>query len=195
MTASGGHEITAVLERMASGEERAREELWGLVYDELRRIARSQMSRERPGQTLEPTALVHEAYLRLMRGADPGWENRAHFFSVAAEAMRRILIDRARRRLAQRRGGGARRVEIDLVEIGAPTSPEQYLELDEALTRLEGRDPQRAHVVKLRFFAGLTEDEAASALGVSPRTARRLWSGARAWLHRELARSGQAAPG
>jgi RNA polymerase sigma factor (TIGR02999 family) len=192
---STGEELTAILARLSEGDDGARSELWELTYQELRRIARGQMARERPGRTLQPTGLVHEAYLRLTAGAEIGWQNRAHFYTAAAEAMRRILIERARRRTAAKRGGGAARVPLDEAEVAGATEDERLVELDEALSRLAERDPRRARVVELRFFGGLTEEQVARVLEVSPRTVRRLWTGARAWLHREIGGEELAAPG
>jgi RNA polymerase sigma factor (TIGR02999 family) len=180
-------EITRLLAEAASGDEAAAAELWPLVYSELRRIARYRMSRERGGGTMQPTALVHEAYLRLTGGGSPKLDSRAHFFAAAAEAMRRILIDQARRRGRQKRGAGVRPQPIESVQLAADEEPIELLALDDALRRLEQHDPERAQVVKLRFFAGLTERETAETLGISVRTASRLWTGARAWLHHELA--------
>ena len=172
------------------GDEKisAAEQLLPQVYDELRRLARSRMAKERPGQTLTPTALVHEAYLRLVRAGDPKWDNRGHFFAAAAEAMRRILIERARRVASTKRGGGLARITLDDKLLGVVPASETLLALDEALSRLERQDPDMAAVVKLYQFAGLSLEETAAALGVSERTVRRRWSAARAWLRRELTR-------
>jgi RNA polymerase sigma factor (TIGR02999 family) len=145
------------------------------------------MARERPGQTLQPTALVHEAYLRLIADPAARWENRAHFFGAAAEAMRRILIERARRISRQKRGGGQAAVPLDEVEVAAPGEPEELLAIDLALTKLQAHDPEMAEVVKLRYFAGLTVEETAEALAMSPRGVNRAWTAARAWLKRETA--------
>lgn len=180
------HQVTDVLRRVRSGEARAAEDLLPLVYEELRSLARVRLAQESPGLTLQPTALVHEAYLRLVGDDDPGWQNRAHFFGAAAEAMRRILIERARRRATERHGGGQRRVTLDDDIAAAMQSDEELLALDQALTRLEARDGQMAAVVKLRYFAGLGVDETAQALGASTRTVNRLWTAARAWLARDL---------
>ena len=160
------------------------EELLPLLYDELRRLAASQLDREQPGQTLQPTALVHEAWLRL--GAETSWNSPAHFFGAAAQAMRRILIDRARAKGCQRRGGGARRVELETLDLAWTSPPEDLLDLDAALTRLEAEDPAAAQLVMLRFFAGVPNAEAARLCEMSESTAKRTWTYARAFLHREL---------
>jgi RNA polymerase sigma factor (TIGR02999 family) len=183
---SSRHDVTEVLEAVGRGEEAAAERLLALVYEELRQMARHRMARERTGRTLQPTALVHEAYLRLFADSSPGWENRAHFFAAAAEAMRRILIDRARRRLAQKRGGQRQRVTFDEQAAVTEPPPEVMLALDEALSKLAGIDPPMARVVELRYFGGLTVAETAAALRLSPRTVDRLWTAARAWLEREI---------
>jgi RNA polymerase sigma factor (TIGR02999 family) len=157
------------------------------VYDELRKLAAAQLANEQPGQTLQPTALVHEAYLRLVGGANPErWNSRGHFFAAAATAIRRILIDSARRKQSQKRGGGFVRRELDELASRLPQPQEDLLALDEALQKLAGVHPQAAELVQLLYFAGLTLPEAAEALGVSPRTAGRLWTYARAWLRREI---------
>ena len=179
--------VTQMLVEVSAGKDGAEEELFELVYGELRQMARARMAGEGPGQTLQPTALVHEVYIRLLRGQEPRWENRAHFFTAAAEAMRRILIERARRKRRLKRGGGARHVQLETADGYLDPESENLLALDEALDRLEARDPRMAQVVKLRYFAGLTVSETAQALKSSPRTVDRLWSAARAWLHRELA--------
>ena len=161
------------------------DELLPRVYAELQSLARGKMAREQPGQTLQPTALVHEAWLRL--GADARFENRAHFFAAAAEAMRRILIERARRKLAARRGPGQERVDVDEIEIAAPTEQDdELLAVHEALDRLATHDARKAELVKLRYFAGLSFAETAEVLGISEATAYRDWEYARAWLHQEI---------
>src|SRR5262249_39155298 len=158
-----------------------------LVYDELRRLAARQLAGEAPGQTLQPTALVHEAYLRLVRpGAEPHWDSRRHFFAAAAEAMRRILIERARRKATRKRGGGGRRLRVEALELAAEARSHDLLALDEALTDLEHPAPQAAQLVKLRSFAGLTHQGAAEVLGIGRRAADRLWALARAWLYQRL---------
>jgi RNA polymerase sigma factor (TIGR02999 family) len=179
-------EVTQVLAAVASGEPQAAEKLLPLVYDELRRVAAAQMVQERPGQTLQATALVHEAYLRVVGGDATSWENRRHFFAAAAEAMRRILIERARRKRRLRHGGDHHRVELEADEIPIESPPVDLLALDEALDQLAAEDPQKAELVKLRFFAGLNEQEAADILGISRATAARHWSYARAWLFDRL---------
>lgn len=189
----GMSEVTRILEAIMGGEPAALERLLPLVYDELRRLAAVKLSQEPKGQTLQATALVHEAYLRLVGGADPRFETRGHFFSAAAEAMRRILIDRARRKGRQKRGGGARRLELNELDLASPPPEEDLLALDEALSRLEAEDRVKAELVKLRFFAGLTDEQAAFALGISRATAARYWSFARAWLYHEIV--GEEQPG
>lgn len=185
-TADTPGRVTRLLAGIAGGDRHATEELLPLVYAELRRLARVKMARERPGQTLTPTALVHEAYLRLVGDDESGWENRRHFLAAAAEAMRRILIERARSRGAEKRGGDRRRTSLDeAVALADGPSPD-LLALDAALTRLEARDSRMSDVVELRYFAGLTVEETASALDTSPRTVDRLWKGAKAWLYREM---------
>jgi RNA polymerase sigma factor (TIGR02999 family) len=182
-------DATLLMSAVESGEPKAAEKLLELVYGELRQVATSKMSRESPGNTLQPTALVHEAWLRLVGSKNPRFENRAHFFAAAAEAMRRILIERARRRLTQRRGGGAARVSFDECEIAAPEADEQVLALSEALDKLAQEHPIKAELVKLRYFAGLTNQEAAQVLGLSLTTVKDYWAFARTWLFREIRRS------
>ncbi|MGL4552773.1 MAG: sigma-70 family RNA polymerase sigma factor [Gemmataceae bacterium] len=179
--------ITRVLNAIELGDPRAAEQLLPLVYDELRKLAAARLADEKPGQTLQPTALVHEAYLRLV-GQDAGqpWNSRGHFFGAAAEAMRRILVEAARRKHRLRRGGDRERVDLDGLDVAAPERGDDLLALDEALTRLAAADPQAADLVKLRHFAGLTVREAADALGVSPRTADSLWAYAKAWLLQQI---------
>jgi RNA polymerase sigma factor (TIGR02999 family) len=176
-------DVTRILTAIEGGDEKAAEQLLPLVYDELRRLAARRLARERPGQTLQATALVHEAYLRLVgSGNGQGWESRGHFFAAAAEAMRLILINRARDKARLKHGGGLRRVDLDRVDLGYETDELDLLALDEAMTRLAVEEPQCARLVKLRFFAGLTQQEAAEVLGVTRRTADRYWAYARAWL-------------
>jgi RNA polymerase sigma factor (TIGR02999 family) len=181
-------DVTRILAGIEQGDPRVAEQLLPLVYDELRRLAAQKMAQENPGQTLQATALVHEAYVRLVdREQAQDWDNRGHFFAAAAEAMRRILIDLARQKLSDRRGGGRQRCELsDADRVTVPISDE-LLDLDDALTRLSSVDPQAAELVKLRVFAGMTVEEAAAVQGVSSRTAKRNWAYARAWLGRELA--------
>ncbi len=180
-------EVTRILERVEHGDAKAAEQLLPLVYEQLRHLAAHKMANEAPGHTLQPTALVHEAWLRLTGGDGPQqWNSRGHFFSAAAEAMRRILIERARAKARLRRGGGERPLNLDAVTVAVETAPEELLVLDEALDRLEAQDPDKARLVKLRFFSGLTNEEAAAALGISPTTAKRYWTFARAWLYSEI---------
>ena len=180
------NDVTHILSAMEKGDPQAAGELLPLVYGELRRLAKQRLAQEKPGQSLQATALVHEAYLRLVGDAGSrGWDSRGHFFAAAAEAMRRILVDNARRKRAAKRGGLARQ-NLDDVDIAAPAPSEDLLALDEALARLEAKDPVKARLVKLRYFAGLTEEEAAQALGISRTTAHRHWRYARVWLLDEL---------
>src|SRR5262245_39355342 len=183
-------DVTRLLDAAAAGDRQAAADLLPLVYAELRQLAAARMSQEAPGQTLDATALVHEAYLRLVGPADARvWDGRGHFFAAAAEAMRRILVEAARRKGRARHGGGRRRIE--LADVPAAVPDEDLLALDEALGRLAARDPARADLVKLRYFAGLTVPQAAAALGVSVATAERHWAFARAWLFAELNCSGE----
>lgn len=182
-------EVTVLLQQLAGGERHASEELLPLIYEELRRLARARMAQERPGQTLQATALVHEAYLRLVGNDELGWDSRGHFFAAAAEAMRRILIERARRRARLRHGGEFARITLDENVVLTGSAEDDDLELlDQALTRLEAQDEQMARLVKLRYFGGLTVEECAAALGAAPRTVNRLWTAARAWMRREMGR-------
>jgi RNA polymerase sigma factor (TIGR02999 family) len=177
------NEVTQILHAIGQGDPAAADQLLPLVYDELRQLAAHKLGSETPGQTLQPTALVHEAYLRLVgAGDEPNWDSRGHFFAAAAEAMRRILVENARRKESRKRGGDRARADCDLSQLAAPEFREDLLALDEALTRLAAADPEAARLVQLRYFAGLTLAEAAKVLGVSPRTADRLWAYARAWL-------------
>jgi RNA polymerase sigma factor (TIGR02999 family) len=179
-------DVTHILQAIEHGDTKAADELLALVYDELRRVAAHKMAAEAPGNTLQPTALVHEAWLHLGGDQQPTWENRAHFFGAAAEAMRRILVDRARQKLALKRGGDLKRVDLDGIELASPMPDDELLALDEALDRLSTVDTRAAELVKLCFFVGLTHEEAALELGVSLSTARRVWRFARAWLLREV---------
>jgi RNA polymerase sigma factor (TIGR02999 family) len=183
-------EVTRILSAIEGGDPRAAQELLPLVYEELRRLAAAQMARERPGQTLDATALVHEAYLRLVdgerRGSSPPWEGRGHFFAAAAEAMRRILVESARRKKRLRHGGAFQRVELADDVPAAERPPEDVLAVDEALEQLAAADPPAAELVKIVYFAGLTMEQAAETLGIAPRTAYRNWAYARAWLFRRL---------
>jgi RNA polymerase sigma factor (TIGR02999 family) len=182
------NDVTRILSAIEQGDPRASEELLPLVYDELRKLAAQRLAREKPGQTLQATALVHDAYLRLVDVAEPQrWNGRGHFLAAAAEAMRRILVEAARRKGSERRGGGRRRAELldeDLLSAGIS---DEILDLDEALMRFGVVDPRAAELVKLRAFAGMTLEEAADYLGISPRTAKRAWAYARAWLGRAMA--------
>jgi RNA polymerase sigma factor (TIGR02999 family) len=179
--------VTRVLQAVVRGDEQAAAELLPLVYEELRKLARSWMAKLPPGQTLEATALVHEAYLRVVRTEDPGWEGRRHFFAAAAQAMRETLIEQARRKASVKHGGGRKRVDIRDLAVAIKAPAEDILALDEALTRLEREDARRHQIVMLRFFAGLSVAETAEVLGVSVPTVERSWRYARAWLHAELA--------
>jgi RNA polymerase sigma factor (TIGR02999 family) len=179
-------DVTHILPAVDNGDPRAAHELLTLVYQELRRLAAHKMAAEAPGQTLQPTALVHEAWLHLGGDKQPRWANRAHFFGAAAEAMRRILVDRAREKRALKRGGDLKRVDLEGVELASPMPDDELLALDEALDRLATVDTRAAEMVKLCFFVGLTQEEAARELGVSLSTAERLWGFARAWLLREV---------
>jgi RNA polymerase sigma factor (TIGR02999 family) len=181
-------DVTQVLAAMQQGDPKATDELLPIVYQELRRLAASKMANEPPGHTLQPTALVHEAWLRLVRAEQQTWENRAHFFGAAAEAMRRILIDRARRRRALRHGGGQQRLDVDIhaFEIAAAAEDDQLLSINDALDKLGSQDQQAADLVKLRFFVGMTTEQAAKSLGIGEATAYRYWAYARAWLFREI---------
>ncbi len=179
-------DVTRILGAIEKGDPVAADELLPLVYHELRKLAAHRMANESPGQTLQPTALVHEAYLRLVGNADKKWAGRAHFFAAAAEAMRRILIDNARRKRAKRHGGGQQRVDVEEVEIASVTEDDQLLAINEALDKLAAKDKQKADLVKLRYFVGMTIGEAAQVLGVSEPTAKRCWTYARAWLYAEI---------
>jgi RNA polymerase sigma factor (TIGR02999 family) len=181
------NDVTQILSAMERGDPAASEQLLPLVYQELRKLAAAKLSNEKPGQTIQPTVLVHEAYVRLVDGdASRQWNGRGHFFAAAAEAMRRILIENARRKQSERKGGGRKRLDLDAVNPTSEVRDEELLALDEALSRLEDRWPEKAKLVKLRYFAGMTIPEAAQALGVSHATAERHWTFARAWLHSQL---------
>src|SRR5688572_21877924 len=179
-------DITVILQRIERGEEQAAERLLPLVYDQLRQLAAARMAHESAGHTLQPTALVHEAWLRLGADHQPDWKSRAQFFAAAAEAMRRILIDSARRRLAQRRGGRLEHVNIDEIDLAGATDDSRVLKVNDALEILSVSDPKKAELVKLRYFAGLTLEEAAQVLGIAEPTARRWWTYARACLLKEM---------
>jgi RNA polymerase sigma factor (TIGR02999 family) len=190
-------DVTHIMSAIEQGVPHAAEQLLPLVYDELRKLAAQRLAQEKPGQTLQATALVHEAYLRLVtpskcppaEGGDKEgvrWNSRGHFFAAAAEAMRRILIETARRKASHKHGGDLARQDLDALDLAAPESPDEVLALDEAMQKLAKQDKSAADVVRLRFFAGLPLPEVATVLGISPRTADRLWAYARAWLHQEI---------
>ena len=181
-------DVTVILNRVEQGDPRAAEELLPLIYDELRRLAAHKMANEAAGHTLQPTALVHEAYLRLVGNHDHKWNGRGHFFGAAAEAMRRILIDNARRKQAARHGGGRARLDINEIEISSTPKDDELLAVSDALEKLATRDKQKAELVKLRYFVGLTTEEAAEVLGISVPTADRWWNFSRAWLFEEIER-------
>lgn len=183
------NDVTQILSAIQQGDAKAADELFPLVYDELRRLANYKMSHEASGHTLQPTALVHEAWIRLVAVNQQTWQNRAHFFAAAAEAMRRILVEYARRKRSLKRGGGAEREELHESVLVLSAPPDELLEVHEALDKLTREDPTAAELVKFRYFVGMTMEEAASALGLAPRTAERLWTYARAWLRREIRRS------
>ena len=175
-------DLTQILQAVERGEENSSERLLPLVYDELRRLAAIKMSREAQNQTLQPTALVHEAWLRLTTDEEARWQNRGHFFGAAAEAMRRILIERARRRSRLKHGGGQVRLDVQELELADTTPDEKVLLINEALERLHAEDPEKAHVVVMKFFGGLTNREVAESLNVTERTVERQWAYAKAWL-------------
>src|SRR5207245_3280254 len=179
-------DVTRMIEAIQHGDPKAADELLPLVYEELRKLAAAKMANEAAGNTLQPTALVHEAWLRLVGKDNPTFAGRAHFFAAAAEAMRRILIDRARRKSALRHGGGQARVDIQQIDLASPDADDQILAVSEALDKLAAQDPVEAELVKLRYFAGLTVEEAAGLLDISPRTARNYWAHARTWLYHEI---------
>src|SRR5262245_977020 len=180
-------DVTRILSQMEQGDAQAADQLLPLVYDELRKLAAAKLAQEKPGQTLQATALVHEAYLRLVDlDKIQHWSSRGHFFAAAAEAMRRILVNRARDKKRVKRGGDRCRVNLDQIEIAFDADDEQLIELNEALTRLAVEDPDAARLVNLRFFAGLTLKDAAASMGLAPRTAERQWTYARAWLYARL---------
>jgi RNA polymerase sigma factor (TIGR02999 family) len=182
-------DATLLLEAVEQGDPKAADALLDLLYDELRKLARSKMAQEAPGQTLQPTALVHEAWLRLIGSSNRKFESRAHFFSAAAEAMRRILIDRARRKLTVRHGGQFERVDLDELELVVEQTDEQLLAVHEVLDKFSREHPAQAEVVKLRYFAGMTNEEVAQVLGVSVATVKNYWTFARAWLFQEIRNS------
>jgi RNA polymerase sigma factor (TIGR02999 family) len=180
-------DVTRILEAIQRGDPHAARQLLPLVYDELRKLAADRIAREKPGQTLQATALVHEAYLRLVGARQPQmWDGRGHFFAAAAEAMRRILVEQARRKARAKHGGGQNRVELQEDDIACQVPAAELIALDEALGRLAAEDPVKAKLVELRFFVGMSNDEAASELGISSATAKRYWRYARAWLHEAI---------
>jgi RNA polymerase sigma factor (TIGR02999 family) len=179
-------DVTRMLDRAQAGDPKAAEELLPLVYEELRKLAAHKMANEAAGHTLQPTALVHEAWLRVAGGGQQHWNSRGHFFAAAAEAMRRILIDAVRRKRSQQRGGNWQRIELDESALVLERPAAEMLDIDAALDKLAREDPMAADLVKLRYFVGLTAPEAAEALNISPRTADRLWAYARSWLREEL---------
>jgi len=183
-------DVTQILNAIQQGDPKAAGELLPLVYDELRKLAACKMASEAPGQTLQATALVHEARLRLTGGQEQAWDSRAHFFGAAAEAMRRILIENARRKKALRHGAGQARLDLQELEIAAPAPDDQMLAIDDALNKLAVLDKEKAELVKLRFFVGMTVEEAASVLRISEATAKRWWVYARAWLYAEVRPNG-----
>jgi RNA polymerase sigma factor (TIGR02999 family) len=183
-------DVTQILEAIERGDTSAAEGLFPLVYDELRQLAAEKLAHEAPGQTLQATALVHEAYLKLVDVARAGrWHSRSHFFAAAAEAMRRILVDRARKKRSRKRGGGLARLDFDETNLAAPEAAEEVIAVDEVLDRLAEADPQAAQLVKLRYFSGLPIPKVAQILDMSPRSADRVWAYARAWLRRAIAGS------
>jgi RNA polymerase sigma factor (TIGR02999 family) len=187
-------DVTHILQAIENGDPKAANELLSLVYDELRRVAAHKMANEASSHTLQPTALVHEAWLHLGGDKQPTWKNRAHFFGAAAEAMRRILVDRAREKKALKRGGNLQRVDMDALDLPSPMPDDELLALDEALERLATVDTRAAEMVKLCFFVGLTQEEAARELGVSLSTAERVWGFARSWLLREMKNRRETSP-
>ena len=189
------NDVTQILNALEHGDPQAAHQLLPLVYDELRRLAARKLTSEAPGQTLQATALVHEAYLRLVGPAqEQSWDSRGHFFAAAAEAMRRILVENVRRKRSLKQGGGRARADLDDVLLAAPEPIEDLLALNEALDQLAGKDPVKAELVKLRYFTGLTIKEAAAALGISNATAKRYWAYARTWLYQEMAGAGGQPP-
>ncbi len=185
-------DVTRILEAIDKGIPQAAEELLPLVYDELRRLAAQKLSQEKPGQTLQATALVHEAYIRLVGSEDQKWDSRGHFFAAAAEAMRRILVENARRKRRLKRGAGREKFDLEAVDLMIDSPSEDLLDLDEALAKLASEDKQSAEVVKLKYFAGLTTEQIASVLGISVRTAYRDWAYARGWLQLEMSKGDAA---
>lgn len=183
-----GHvsEVTRILDRAQHGDPQAAAELLPLVYEELRKLAASRMAQEPAGHTLQPTALVHEAWLRLTGGQPQSWDNRGHFFAAAAEAMRRVLVENARRKKRLRHGGGQERLDLEALDLPAPIQEDKILQVNQALSELSAVNPEQAQVVKLRFFGGLGNAETAAVLGVSEKTVLRYWTHAKAWLYRRI---------
>lgn len=181
-------DVTQILNAIERGDARAVDELLPLVYEELRLLAAQKLSQELPGQTLQATALVHEVYIRLIGSQAQNWDSGRHFFAAAAEAMRRILVDNARRKKSQKRGGGRQRVDLDNLAVVGKNPPDDIIELDEAVTKLAMQEPEVAELVKIRYFGGLTLEQAAKVKGISRRTAGRHWNYARLWLYREMAK-------
>jgi len=184
-------QVTQLLSAITAGKPLASEALLPLVYDELRRVAAWKMAQEQPGQTLQATALVHEAYLRLVDSDSPGWQNRAHFFGAASEAMRRILVENARKKRQLKRGGQWQRIDLESLDLPSASQDDKILLVDEALEELAGKDPTEAKVVKLRYFAGLKHEEIAELLGISERTVKRYWRFAKAWLYQHIQQSSE----
>ncbi len=188
-------DVSQILASVVNGDQNAADELLPMVYTELRRLAESRMAKANPGNTLQPTALVHEAYMRLIGSVDPGWNGRRHFFGAAAQAMRDILVEQARRKARIKHGGDRKRVDVDTAELEGGPRPEDVIAVHEALELFEKEDPRCAEIVRLRYFAGLSEKDIASGLDLSERTIRREWRYARSWLQRALSESSQAKPG
>lgn len=186
MSGERQHDVTRILHDWSGGDQNAPDRLMPFVYDELRRLARSFLARERGGHTLQPTALVHEAYVRLVDQRSVNWQNRAHFYGIAASMMRRVLIDHARAHATEKRGGTALHLSLDDVQVPLEQRAADFVALDEALEKLAGFDERKCRIVEMRFFAGLNEDEIAEVLGVATRTVLRDWKKARLWLYREL---------
>ncbi len=185
-------DVTQILSQIESGDPLAAEQLLPLVYDELRKLAAAKLALEKPGQTLQATALVHDAYIRLVNVEKAqNWDSRGHFFAAAAEAMRRILVEQARSKLRHKRGGSRKSFDVDTIDVAVQATPDQLLAIDEALEKLQREDPAIFELVKLRYFAGLNVEQAASALGISAPTAYRYWNYARVWLHNELLGPGE----
>ncbi len=188
MSTDGDPTITQLLTNVGRGDAKAAEDLLPVVYEELRRLAKTLIAKERPGQTLQPTALVHDAYLRLVGDQDPGWNNRGHFFAAAAQAMRRILVDQARRKSRIRHGGQHQRVEPDVLDFAIEAPNDDILAIEKALITLEAQDPRKGQIVNMRYFARMSTEETAEALGISVSTVEREWRFCRRWLYAELSK-------